>query len=67
MTKKEYLQPAMTVAEINLHVQILAGSVNSIWTETLDGDSFTKGTTPTDSWGNAMSRRGNGWGDDEEW
>ena len=38
MTKKEYLKPAMQVVEIDIHAQILAGSVTSITTTGLDAE-----------------------------
>ena len=64
MRKKDYLKPAMTVSEIDLHVQILAGSVQ---TTGLDGEDLTQDETPGNSWNDAMSRRRNGvWDDDEE-
>ena len=62
MTKKEYLKPVMTVSEIDLHVQILAGSVQ---TTGLGDDPLELGGTG-DSWNDAMSRRHNVWFDDEE-
>ena len=54
MTKKAYLKPVMTVTEIDLHVQILAGSVQ---TTGLDGEDLTDDETPGDAWNDAMSRR----------
>ena len=42
MTKKEYLQPTMDVVEINMNIQILAGSV-TVTTTGLDDPP----TTPT--------------------
>lgn len=36
MTKKEYMKPAMEVVEIDIHAQILAGSVASVTTTGLD-------------------------------
>ena len=36
MIKKEYLKPAMEVFEIDMNVQILAGSVASVTTTGLD-------------------------------
>ena len=63
MTKKEYLKPAMTVTEIDLHVQILAGSVQ---TTGLDGENLTQDETPSNTWDDDMSRRKNDWGDEEE-
>ena len=64
MTKKEYLKSEMTVSEIDLNVQILAGSVTGVATTGLDEDLELDGTG--DSWGDAMSRRRNVWNDDEE-
>ena len=63
MTKKDYLKPAMTVTDIELNVQILAGSVQ---TTGLGGEDLTQDETPGDSWNDAMSRRHNVWDDDEE-
>jgi len=54
MTKKAYLKPVMTVTEIDLHVQILAGSVQ---TTGLDGEDLTEDETSGDAWNDAMSRR----------
>ena len=62
MTKKEYLKPVMTVSEIDLHVQILAGSVQT----TGLGDDPLELDGTGDSWNDAMSRRHNVWFDDEE-
>ena len=62
MTKKDYLKPAMTVSEIDLHVQILAGSVQT----TGLGDDPLELDGTGDSWNDAMSRRHNVWFDDEE-
>ncbi len=36
MTKKEYLKPEMQVVEIDIHAQILAGSVTSVSTTGLE-------------------------------
>ena len=63
MTKKDYLKPAMTVSEIDMNIQILAGSVQ---TTGLDGDDLTQDGTPGNSWNEGMSRRRNVWDDDEE-
>jgi len=64
MTKKEYMQPATEVMNIDLHVQILAGSVE---TSGLDNDELIGDDTPGDSWNEAMSRRHrhNVWDDEE--
>ena len=56
MTKKEYLKPVMTVTEIDLHVQILADSVQ---TTGLDGEDLTEDETSGNTWDDAMSRRRN--------
>ena len=44
MIKKEYLQPKMDVVEINMNVQILAGSVTDIDTTGLDDPPTTGGS-----------------------
>ena len=44
MIKKEYLQPTMDVVEINMKVQILAGSVTDIDTTGLDDPPTTGGS-----------------------
>ena len=64
MTKKEYLKPVMTVTEIDLHVQILADSVQ---TTGLDGEDLTEDETSGNTWDDAMSRRRNRnvWEDEE--
>lgn len=36
MTKKEYLKPEMQVVEIDIHAQILAGSVTNVSTTGLE-------------------------------
>jgi len=38
MIKKEYLKPEMQVVEIDIHAQILAGSVTSITTTGFDAE-----------------------------
>ena len=43
MTKKEYLQPTMDVVEINMNIQILAGSV-TVTTTGLDDPPTTGGS-----------------------
>ena len=63
LPKQEYLKPAMEVNDLDLHVQILAGSVQ---TTGLDGEDLTEDKTPGDAWNDAMSRRRNGVWDDEE-
>lgn len=40
MKKKEYMQPAMEVVDINMNAQILAGSVTSVATTGLDDDNL---------------------------
>ena len=62
MTKKDYLKPAMTVSEIDMNIQILAGSVQ---TTGLDNDNLEQDETPGDSWNEGMSRRRNVWNDEE--
>ena len=52
MMKKEYMMPTIEVVEINMNVQILAGSVTDINTGGLD-DPPTPGTSPLfegDAW-----------------
>ena len=44
MTKKEYLQHTMDVVEINMNVQILAGSVTDVTTTGLDDPPTTGGS-----------------------
>ena len=63
MKKKDYMKPVMEVNDLDLHVQILAGSVQ---TTGLDGDDLKEDKTPGDAWNDAMSRRRNVWNDDEE-
>ena len=67
MTKKEYLQPTITVTEIELRAQILGGSVKNLVATGLD-DDLEKDDASGDSWGDAMSRRRNRnvWDDEEE-
>jgi hypothetical protein len=62
MTKKDYLKPAMTVTDIDLNEQILAGSV---LTTGLGGDNLTQDGSG-DSWGEALSRGSNVWFDEAE-
>jgi hypothetical protein len=40
MKKKEYIQPAMEVVEIDMNAQILAGSVTSVTTTGLDDEEI---------------------------
>jgi hypothetical protein len=54
--KKEYMQPAMLVVDMNVNVQMLAGSVTSVVTTGL-GDDITPDPEPTtDPWDDAMTR-----------
>ena len=59
MTKKEYLKPEMQVVEIDIHAQILAGSVTSVSTTglvveeelSLPGEGLPKsGSVWDDAW-----------------
>ena len=59
MTKKEYMKPTMTVNEVDLDIQILAGSADAYgMKETLIDDGEVDV---------AWSRGNNGWDDGEEW
>ena len=60
MTKKEYLQPTMKVVRINSHVIMLTNSVNTNLTGLRGGN--TSGNQ-----GNAWSRGGSDWDDEEEY
>ena len=51
--KKEYMQPAMLVVEMNVNVQMLAGSVTSVVTTGL-GDDITPSSESVNSWDDAM-------------
>ena len=54
--KKEYMQPAMLVVEMNVNAQMLAGSVTDVVTTGL-GDDITPDPEPTtDPWDDAMTR-----------
>ena len=64
MIKKAYLQPVMTVSEMDLDEQLM---VSSVQTTGLDDDNLSQDETFGDSWTDAMSRRRNVWDDDEEW
>lgn len=64
MIKKAYLQPVMTVSEMDLDEQLM---VSSVQTTGLDDDNLSQDETFGDSWNDAMSRRRNVWDDDEEW
>jgi len=63
MTKKVYLQPAIKFEELEAAEQLLAYSVQ---TSGLDGEDLTEDETPGNTWDDAMSRRKNDWGDEEE-
>ena len=54
--KKEYMQPAMQVDEMNVNVQMLAGSVTDIVTTGLGDDITTTPEPTTNPWGEAMTR-----------
>ena len=64
MIEKAYLQPVMTVSEMDLDEQLM---VSSVQTTGLDDDNLSQDETFGDSWNDAMSRRRNVWDDDEEW
>ena len=38
MTKKEYLKPEMQVVELDIHAQILAGSITGVTSTGLDAE-----------------------------
>ena len=68
MIKKTYLKPATTVSKIDLHVQILTGSLTNVWTTGLGDENLNRDNSPGNIWNDAMSRhRNNLWDDDEEW
>ena len=55
--KKEYMQPAMQVVDMNVNAQMLAGSVTSIVTNLDPSETITPDPVPTnDPWGDAMTR-----------
>ena len=60
MIKKEYMKPTMTVNEVDLNIQILAGSV--------DANGMNKTLIDDEEVDVAWSRRrgNNVWSDDEE-
>ena len=65
MIKKTYLKPATTVSKIDLHVQILTGS---LLTTGLGVEGLNRDNSSGNSWNDAMSRHGNNlWDDEEEW
>ena len=61
MNKKEYSQPKMLLIQMSAHPIM----VESVKTNGLNGDGLKRGGNG-DSWGEAMSRRGNGWNEYEE-
>ena len=63
MTKKIYMQPTMTVTDVDLKVQILTSSVQ---TTGLDGEDLTQDETSGDAWNEGMSRRNRNVWEDEE-
>ena len=50
------MQPAMQVDEMNVNVQMLAGSVTDIVTTGLGDDITTTPEPTTNPWGEAMTR-----------
>ena len=55
--KKEYMQPAMLVVNMNVNVQMLAGSVTSVVTNLDDpSETITTSSESVDPWGEAMTR-----------
>ena len=56
--KKEYMQPAMQVVNMNVNVQMLAGSVTSVVTNLDDpSETIVPSSDPTTNpWGEAMTR-----------
>ena len=55
--KKEYMQPAMLVVNMNVNVQMLAGSVTSVVTNLDPSEAITTNPeSPVDPWGEAMTR-----------
>ena len=53
--KKEYMQPAMLVVDMNVNVQMLAGSVTSVVTTGLE-EPINTSSESVDPWGDAMTR-----------
>ena len=55
--KKEYMQPAMQVVNMNVNVQMLAGSVTSVVTNLDPSETITiTPESPANSWEDAMTR-----------
>ena len=52
--KKEYMQPAMQVVNMNVNVQMLAGSVTSVVTNLDPSDVIVSSSESVDSWEDAM-------------
>ena len=52
--KKEYMQPAMQVVEMNVNVQMLAGSVTSVLTNLDPSDEIVPSSESVNSWDDAM-------------
>ena len=63
MIKKDYMQPTTNVVKIQ-HSKMLCGS--DFKTTGLGDENLTKDETPGNTWDDAMSRRKNDWGDEEE-
>jgi hypothetical protein len=54
--KKEYMQPAMLVVEMNVNVQMLAGSVTSVVTNLDPSEAINPSSESANSWEDAMAR-----------
>ena len=55
--KKEYMQPAMLVVDMNVNTQMLAGSVTSVVTNLDPSETITITPEPTENpWNDAMTR-----------
>jgi hypothetical protein len=52
--KKEYMQPAMQVVNMNVNVQMLAGSVTSVVTNLDPSEAITPSSESINSWDDAM-------------
>jgi len=52
--KKEYMKPAMQVVEMNVNVQMLAGSVTSVVTNLDPSEAITPSSESVNSWDDAM-------------
>ena len=52
--KKEYMQPAMQVVNMNVNVQMLAGSVTSVVTNLDPSEAITPSSESVNSWDDAM-------------